>query len=406
MKACGLIVEYNPYHNGHHYHFQEAKKQSGADCMIAVMSGNFLQRGEPAIIDKFERAKIAIDQGIDLVIELPFFYAVQHSELFAKGAVQVLNQLFTDMFCFGSEHGEIAGFQHMYDLIHQHLEKYEKALQDEINKGSSYPKAHEVALYHIGGEKLSIDFSKPNNILGYQYVKHAYQLKTSLKPFTIKRMKNDYHDQTISNPIASATSIRNQLFSEQTWSKQLQESMPAKTRKSLLNYYDKNGKWHYWEHYFPLLQYRILTSSFDQLHNINGMKEGLEHRIYRAAKQSHNFQELMEKVKTKRYTWTSLQRIFTYILTNTSKAEISNMQKQTNLSSLRVLAMSEQGRLYLNNKKKSLQTTIAASIKEPYPYKKIDERLSNAYYSIMDPHIQQTLLKQEYKPPYLPFNQN
>ncbi|GAE91753.1 UPF0348 protein family [Gracilibacillus boraciitolerans JCM 21714] len=118
MKACGLIVEYNPYHNGHHYHFQQAKKITNSDCVIAVMSGNFLQRGEPAIIDKFNRAKIAIEQGIDLIVELPYFYAVQHSELFARGgAIRILDSLQVDSICFGSEHGKINDFTEMYQII-------------------------------------------------------------------------------------------------------------------------------------------------------------------------------------------------------------------------------------------------------------------------------------------------
>ncbi|WP_058305614.1 nucleotidyltransferase [Gracilibacillus massiliensis] len=397
MKACGLIVEYNPYHNGHHYHFQQAKKITDSDCVIAVMSGNFLQRGEPAIIDKFSRAKIAVEQGIDLIVELPYYYAVQHSELFAKGAITILDNLQVDSICFGSEHGRIHDFIQMYQLIKTNQKEYDAYLKDVLNKGYSYPKANELAFTHIGGDQLSIDFTKPNNILGYQYVKNIYDLHSNIEPYTIKRIKNDYHDSEINDSIASATSIRKQLLHKKE--EDINKAVPVKTREMIENYQEKYGSWHDWGVYFPILKYRILTMSNEELKAIHGMKEGIENRIREKAREASDFEEFMDLIKTKRYTWTSLQRIFANILTNTQKSTIEELVNKEKLPGIRVLAMSSTGQQWLNQNKKQIKTNIFTSNKKPYPLQTFDDRIDHAYYSILSPTIQQKLIKQSYQKP-------
>ncbi|SFM00266.1 Predicted nucleotidyltransferase [Gracilibacillus orientalis] len=401
MKACGLIVEYNPYHNGHHYHFQQAKIVSGAECMVAVMSGNFLQRGEPAIVDKFSRAKMAIQQGVDLVIELPYFYAVQHSELFANGAIKILNSLQVDSLCFGSEHGEIDDFNTLYHFITEHQKNYDLYLTEALNQGNSYPKANDIAFSKIGGENLSIDFAKPNNILGYQYVKNIYDLHTTIFPYTIKRIKNNYHDREINDPIASATSIRKQLLTAHTNTNtnELNDTIPSITNESLESYKELHSSWHYWEAYFPLLKYRVLTMRKDEFANIHGIKEGLENRIINTAKKAESFSEWMELLKTKRYTWTSLQRVFTHILTNTYASEIEAYVTEKKPSAIRILAMSKNGQNYLSARKKEIDVEWYTSNKHPYPYQAFDDRIDHAYYSILPLTSQQYLTKQAYQKP-------
>ncbi|WP_228552389.1 nucleotidyltransferase [Gracilibacillus salitolerans] len=399
MKACGLIVEYNPYHNGHHYHFQQATHITGAECTIAVMSGNFLQRGEPAIVDKFTRAKMAIQQGIDLVIELPYFYAVQHSELFANGAVKILNSLQVDSLCFGSEHGEIDDFNTLYHFITEHQQAYDLFLTDALNQGHSYPKANDIAFSKIGGKNLSIDFAKPNNILGYQYVKNMYDLNTTITPYTIKRIKNNYHDREIKDPIASATSIRNQLLSAHTNRNELNDALPSITRKALQTYKERHGSWHYWEAYFPLLKYRVLTMRKNEFSNIHGIKEGLENRIINTAKKAESFSDWMELLKTKRYTWTSLQRVFTHILTNTYSSEIESLVTKEKPAAIRILAMSNNGQNYLSARKKEIDVKWYTSSKDPYPYQTFEDRIDHAYYSILPLTSQKHLTKQAYQKP-------
>ncbi|MFC4404681.1 nucleotidyltransferase [Gracilibacillus xinjiangensis] len=397
MQGCGLIVEYNPFHNGHKYHLNQSRIISGADCMIAVMSGNFLQRGEPAVIDKHHRAKLAVTQGVDLVIELPYYYAVQHSELFAEGAIKLLSALKANYICFGSEHGEINGFHEMIKLLRSNQTEYETQLKLSLHQGNSYPKAHEIAWRQIGGEHLSIDYTKPNNILGTQYLLKILQIDSLIQPLTIKRQQNNYHDQAISTPFASATSIRKELLSDHPLRK-IEDSVPSETLDILNKYKSNYGCWHDWEQYFPFLHYRILTMHPDELKQIHGMKEGLENRLIRSMTDASSFEQFMTNVKTKRYTWTSLQRVLTNILTNTTKSEIEI--KLSSPPPLRILAMSQIGKRYLNHLKE-YDPIFYTSNKKPYPDYGLDNRVTSAYYSILNTEKQLTAKKQDFKPPYM-----
>src|SRR5690625_3192239 len=197
MRACGLIVEYNPLHNGHVYHIQSAKKVSKADCMIAVMSGPFLQRGEPAIIDKFHRAKAALASGVDIILELPYPYAVQSSQNFAKGAVQTLHEIGVSSICFGSESGMITDFTTSYHLFKKKESLYTETLQENLKLGMSFPQASMLSLEKIGLTTHQMDLSQPNNILGFSYVRTILENNLPIEPFTIKREKNDFHEQII-----------------------------------------------------------------------------------------------------------------------------------------------------------------------------------------------------------------
>ncbi|MDX8044915.1 nucleotidyltransferase [Gracilibacillus sp. S3-1-1] len=403
MKACGLIVEYNPYHNGHHYHLQQAKKITGAECMIAVMSGNFLQRGEPALVDKFTRAKMAIEQGIDLVVELPYFYAVQHSELFANGAIKILHHLATDFLCFGSEHGEIADFNHLYHFIQQHHKAYDVSLNRALKEGNSYPKAHDIAFHSIAGNDINIDFTQPNNILGYQYIKNIYDLGTGITPLTIKRRNSDYHDTEIHGSIASATSIRHLLMEHQE-QQQLANVVPQSTKEGIEQYKERFQSWHEWQAYFPLLQYKVLTMKKEEWKQIQGVKEGIENRIVETAKRADSFLSWMNSLKTKRYTWTSLQRIFTHILTNTYTKEVDAELRKEKPDAIRILGMNTTGKTYLNSIKKNSEVKWYTSNKKPYPYQTMDDRIDHAYFSILPPSYQLQLKKQAYQSPILKFN--
>src|SRR5690625_3404959 len=171
VKACGLIVEYNPLHNGHLYHIKEARNISQAECMIAVMSGSFLQRGEPAIIDKFHRTNAALASGVDIVLELPYPYAVQSSDLFAKGSVKTLYEVGVENICFGSEQGDISHFITSYNIYKDHQDTYRHELKNYLQQGMSFPQASKHAYKKIGLTHQDMDLSQPNNILGFSYIK-------------------------------------------------------------------------------------------------------------------------------------------------------------------------------------------------------------------------------------------
>nr|GGG69897.1 UPF0348 protein YlbM [Virgibacillus oceani] len=400
MQACGLIVEYNPFHNGHVYHLEEARKKSNADCMITVMSGSFLQRGEPAIIDKFHRTKAALKSGIDIVVELPYVFAVQSSDLFAKGSVQTLHELGVSSICFGSESGDITDFTSSHTTFKARETQYRETLQSNLDLGLSFPEASRIAYREIGLTTDRMDLSKPNNILGFSYVKAIVENNLPIEPLTIKRSKSNYHDETITSSIASATSIRKELFAFGIMTPEIASTIPENTEHQLKIYKEKTKVWHSWEAYFPFLHYRVMTMTTDELQQIQGVDEGLENRIKKTANQAASFQEWVEKIKTKRYTWTRLQRIFVHILTNTKKADMNFVQSLSRIPYVRILGLTENGKAYLNQVKKDMEVPIVTQLSRSMnEMLSIEEKASHAYYSILPPAIRKQLHRQELAPP-------
>ncbi|WP_067728276.1 nucleotidyltransferase [Oceanobacillus damuensis] len=401
MNACGLIVEYNPFHNGHVYHIEEARKQSGADCMIAVMSGNFLQRGEPAVIDKFHRASAALQTGIDIILELPYIYAVQHSDLFADGAVKTLSEAGVSSICFGSESGSISNFKTSYYYFKEKESEFKITLKQFLDQGLSYPEASKRAYQHIGLTDKNMDLSKPNNILGYSYVKAIMENNLDIAPLTIQRTNNDFHDQTIASEIASATSIRKEMLKNDSLTSEIKSTMPEETAKQLMLYKDKASVWHAWENYFPILSYRVMTMSANEIAAIQDVEEGLENRILKTVHHATSFYDWVEAIKTKRYTWTRIQRIFVHILTNTKKADLSEIPIQT-VPYVRVLGMTQRGREYLNRQKKLMNVPLVSKLTRRQPsVLSIEEKAAHAYYSILPSRKRNLLFKQELQTPII-----
>ncbi|SDB87445.1 Predicted nucleotidyltransferase [Pelagirhabdus alkalitolerans] len=400
MNITGLIVEYNPFHNGHLHHIEQARIKSNADVLIVVMSGDFLQRGEPAIVDKFCRAKMAVDHGVDLVIELPVVYAVQHSDLFAKASVSLLNEYSVDTIIFGSESGDIKEFEHL-----QRIKKEDQNFQHSLNaflvEGFSYPKAYQLAT-EKQHPSLSIDLSKPNNILGFSYMSAVSEVNPTIKIDTIKRLQADYHQEYMSTPITSATSIRRHLLEKNQDLNTIEQSIPEATRDYLTDYVHLSEHFHQWEDYFPFLKYRLLSDSLANLRRIHGMTEGIEHRLKKQIKHADNFEQFIASVKTKRYTRTRLQRLFIHILLQLEHQEVKKaLDALPHLSEARLLGYSSQGQHYLNEQKnRSTIKTITQLKKKMSPILEIDERASRLYYLPLDDSIQSQLFKQQFRPPY------
>lgn len=400
MKACGIIVEYNPLHNGHLYHIKEARNMTQAECMIAVMSGSFLQRGEPAIIDKFHRTKAALASGVDIVLELPYPYAVQSSTLFAKGSVKTLHEIGVSSLCFGSEQGDIDHFIKSYHTYNQHIDTYNKVLTYYLNLGYSFPQASRHAYEKIGLTTQQMDLSQPNNILGFSYVKTILNHDLCIEPLTIKRTSSQYHDQTIEGTIASATSIRKQLINHKSITRDITRTIPQQTVEALEQYRETATIWHSWEAYFPLLHYRVVSMTPEELSMIHGVDEGLEYRIKQTAQEATSFKHWMESLKTKRYTWTRLQRTFVHILTNTTKEQMNAIHQKHSVSYIRLLGLTKTGQTYLNKVKKHLHVPLIGQLgRHNHLGLHLEERATDTYLSILPRQQQLMLRKQELLPP-------
>lgn len=361
MKAVGVIVEYNPFHNGHAFHLQAARDATGADIVIAVMSGNFLQRGEPALVSKWYRTKMALLNGVDIVIELPYQFATQKAETFANGAVSILDAIGCDSLCFGSESGDLSSFLETIDFFDKQKEQLDLHIKNNIKTGISYPKALSISFQALSSTEKNVNLAKPNNILGYHYIKALQQQSSSVKPFTVKRKNANYHDEHFATEtIASATSIRKALFSTSQDAATIEQYVPAPTSQLLKEYINEYGTFHEWENYWPYLQFRLLQCQPQELKEIYEVEEGLEHRLIAAALEASSFQDFMKKIKTKRYTWTRLQRLCVHVLTNTKKIEMQRFSEKA--SYLRLLGMTRDGKEYLNKQKTHLSLPLIAKL--------------------------------------------
>lgn len=404
MQACGIIVEYNPFHYGHQYHVKQAKEQANATCVIACMSGNFLQRGEPAIIDKFIRARMAIDQGVDIVIELPYASAVQHSDNFASGAIALLNELKVSAICFGSEQGKIDSFHQAYQILEENKTEFNALLKNELSLGKSFPVASNRAYEEIGlSEQMNgLDLSKPNNILGFSYLKSINKINPLIEAITIKRLQSGYHDLEIKQPYASATSIRKGLLDQFDINDVVSQSLPENTQNYLTAYKEQTGMWHSWEAYFSFLHYRVGTMSIKELQTIHGVDEGMEYRLKKTVHHVTSFKQWTATLQTKRFTNTRIQRMFVHILTHTTKNEIKEMQAKQSVPYVRLLGMSEQGKDHLNKTKKERHVPIVTQLSRNIPQMlALDERASAAYYAVLPAEIRKSMRKQELNPPYM-----
>lgn len=363
MKATGIIVEYNPFHNGHKLHAAAAKKEGNADIIIAVMSGNFLQRGEPAFIDKWARTEMALKNGVDLVFELPYTFSTSHAPNFAKGAITLLDAACCDTYCFGSEEGRVQPFINSMALLQQQQTDYERRIQETIAQGYSYPKALNIAYEQaILAEQSTDDFvdlTQPNNILGFHYMKAANQIQSKMTATTIQRVGAHYHDEQLTaEKIGSATGIRKTFFTTNELSG-IQNFMPSTVENILNDHFQASRSFGSWTSFYPFLRMIILRDGPKQLKKIADITEGIENLLYKAALKHTNFDDFMNMVKSKRYTWTRIQRMLTHIFTGYTYEIRESIQEP---SYLRLLGMTDAGRQYLNENKKHFKLPIVSKV--------------------------------------------
>ncbi|MDR0921170.1 MAG: nucleotidyltransferase [Lactobacillales bacterium] len=351
MKSVGLIVEYNPYHNGHKYHATQAKKVTGAEVVVAVMSGNWLQRGEPAIVDKWQRTEMALSSGVDLMIELPFAYSVQSADYFARGGVKLLQALDVDSLVFGTDRKEKLDYEEFGRLTVLQEETINQKFHELKNKNLSYP-ARMTKVYRTLFPEWTLDFSSPNHILGMAYAKENARYTHPMELKSIPRISAQYHEKNVGGTIASATAIREYLLHEER--EVIHEVVPSATFDIL----NKNPLVD-WENYWQFLNYQLLSSTPEKLATIYQMSEGFEYRLLEQVRQADNFQAFMEKIKTKRYTWTRIERLLTYVLIQVSPQDILESWENT---SIHVLGFTQKGQQFLKEKKKKISLPVVSKI--------------------------------------------
>ena len=334
LKKIGIICEYNPFHNGHLYHINKIKELYPDSMIILVMSGNFTERGEISLINKWDKTKIALNHNIDLVLELPFPFATESADTFANGAIRILSYFNVDYLIFGSECNDINVFKELTD-IQLNNKEYNILVKDYLDLGFNYPTSMSKALSDLCGYKLNT----PNDLLGLSYVKQISLQESNIIPKTIQRT-NDYHSEELNDQITSATSIRK----AKEENKDISNYVPS----DVLEYLNNINYLKIKEKYFELLKYKII-SEIDELDKYMDVSEGIEERIKKFILKSKNYDELIENIKTKRYTYNRLNRMFIHILTNYTK-EKSKQFKIMNY--IKVLGFNKKGSQLIKEIKK------------------------------------------------------
>ena len=339
-NVIGLIVEYNPFHNGHLHHIQEIDRLFEDNIKIAVMSGDYVQRGEPSLINKFEKTKIALSQGVDIVIELPAFYSTQSAEIFAKGSINLLNKLSCSHIVFGSESHDLEKLKRIATIFM--TKEFELSLREFLAEGLSYPTAFSKALFD---EKLG-----SNDILALEYLKAIKAINPKIEAYCIKREKTGYYDDEKDN-FASATHIRKILLDynkkKEDKLNKIKNLVPEFSYKILEENF---GVFSCLSDFYDLIKYNIIKNH-SNLKNIQDLEVGLENRLYKYSLENLKFEDFFNKVLTKRITISRLQRILLHSLFNLTETITERVKNK--VSFVKILGFSTKGQEYLNYLKKS-----------------------------------------------------
>ena len=376
MKSVGIIAEYNPFHNGHLYHINEIKKQNKDAIIVLVMTGNYIQRGTVAIIDKWKRADIAITAGVDLVIELPYPFATQSADYFSYGAITLLENLKVEKLVFGSESDDISTLDIIADC-QLNNDEFDKLVKIYSKMGYNYPTSLSLSINDLTGKNIKA----PNDLLGISYIKTVKKNNYKIVPQTIKRT-NDYHSKELEENISSATAIRKSLKNKEN----IKGHVPDFTLSYLTDL-------HFIDDYFKYLKYKIITEKDLTIYNM--VDEGLAKNLKKHITNSYTTDELIKNVKSKHYTYNKISRTLLHILCNFTKEENNNFKK---ITYVRILGFSKNGRKYLNSIKKDVEIPIISKIcKNKDPMLAFEIETTKIYALTLDPIKQKELIESEYK---------
>lgn len=370
--AVGIIAEYNPFHNGHLYHLNQIRKRYPKEEIILVLSGNFTQRGDVSIINKWQKTEIAKKAGIDLIIELPLPFAIQSADFFSYGAITILEKCHVDKLVFGSETEDLETLTIIAKTQIENTD-FDSLVKMYSKFGENYPTAISKAVYDLTEKKINT----PNDLLGVSYIKTILKNHYKIKPIAIKRTTN-YHQEKL-GAITSATTIRTYLKKNQ----EVSIAVPSYTKEYLTQ---KNL--HFMDYYFPLLKYKIVSEK--DLSIYQTVEEGIEYRLKKEIILCSNYKELVEKIKSKRYTYNKISRMLLHILLGFTKEEATKWQE---IPYLRILGFNQKGQKYLNKIKKEIDIPILSKFERNQPLLDFELK-STIIYSI--PKEETNLIKEEY----------
>ena len=377
MNIIGIVCEYNPFHNGHMYQINEIKKKYKDSIIIVVCSSSFTQRGNLSLLNKWDKTKIALLNNVDIVLELPYVYTVQSSDIFAEFAIKILNELKIDTLIFGSESNNLNELI-TSAKVQLNNTNFNTLVQKYLKDGINYPTALNNALKDLKCSPINT----PNDLLGISYIKTILENNYNIKIDTIKRT-NDYHDINSNDEIVSASNIRNKILNNLEY----KHMIPSITYEILKNKKQNNK-------YFEYLKYKIISE--DNLDKYLDVDEGLSTRIKESINKSNNLEELIQNIKTKRYTYNKISRMLNHILCSFTKEEKNNTK---DLEYLRILGFSNIGKDYLNKIKKDITIPILNKYDTSYEVLKIEKRVSEIYSliyeDIMDKEIKNKPIKKD-----------
>ena len=338
----GIICEYNPFHYGHLYHIKKIKELYPNANIILVLSGWICERGDLSVMDKFKKAEIALNYGVDLVVELPFKY-MQSADYFAKGSMSILNKLKCDTIVFGSECNDV---DKLYNIANIQINnnKLDNLVKKYVNKGINYP----TALAKSIKELLGYTIDTPNDLLGISYIKEIIKNNYNIKPITIKRTSN-FNSKEIEGKITSSTSIRELL----RYGKDIKDYVPKETYNLLNNPI-------FLDDYFDYIKYKIIST--DDLTIYSSIDDKLNNRIHKFINESNSLEDLILNIKNKSYTYNRIKRIITYILFSITKEDVSNLE----LDYIRILGFNSKGKNILNKIKKEIDIPILTKYNPKY----------------------------------------
>lgn len=389
MNIAGIIVEYNPLHNGHVIHIQKTKEVTKCDGVVAIMSGNFVQRGIPAILDKWTRTKMALLNGVDLVIELPVVYSISSAEFFAWGSMSLLNSLgIVDSLCFGSESGNISDIMSISDILANEPLKFKTSLKKFLTEGNTFPSARNLALYEYLGnnQKNCLPFNNffdaSNNILGIEYCKNLLKLNSNIKPFTILREGSSYNSFALESKFSSATAIRNYLQTNEDIN-HIKYFTPDSVWNILESFKKSAYSFKFEEKVLNYIKYKYI-SEIGNIQNIPEASEGLHNRINSFIIRSNNMNELIMNIKTKRYTYSRISRILYQYFLNFDTLNYDILRREP-CPYARILGFNNIGREILKQMKTSSSIPIYTKLPKHLPQAlEIDIKATKSYSLIND----------------------